>query len=431
MGYNDPMKMKKNVLVNQIAAVLLSIVLLLSGCTLPEGFFGQNTAPEATDSPRPVEAPTPDQTAEPTADAGREDIRFTGGTEERLSRAALAAWVDPYGALSSTLFYDQLDEEHRLLYRCMLYAMETGAASFSLYPDAVYDQSALIAVYTCLASDHALVEGSYDLVAETGSDGSLTVTNRRVNGESWAKKEQAVAAGEEIAKRLQAEYAGEAELARALYGYVVKNVSYNGDAAYPENAEYLYDALIGGSSICDGYADAVCLLYRLCGIECVSVLGYIRGLGHAWNLAKIDGTYYCFDATGDAALDRSEPLISDLFFYARCTRAAMQAAGRTADDWILAMLPTCTDGAYENADIDLLLPDLSDASLDAAAEGMRGALAGGGAYAVFAEEFRTLDNTALSELYNAIAGRLNTAYSLKVSAVTDRGVVIFYGSVGG
>ncbi len=59
-------------------------------------------------------------------------------------------------------------------------------------------------------------------------------------------------------------------------------------------------ALIYGSAVCEGYAEAFKLICDREGIPCITVLGYGNGGAHKWNYVKMDdGLWYLLDATWD------------------------------------------------------------------------------------------------------------------------------------
>ena len=119
------------------------------------------------------------------------------------------------------------------------------------------------------------------------------------------------------AKRIVAsvpEGADEVETARYLYQYLTDHVAYDDNEYYAGNWDLLYDALIGGRTVCAGYEEALYTLYNLAGIECFPVYGNLygpafdsqeaieTGTGHAWSIAKLNGEYYEFDPTWDAGV---------------------------------------------------------------------------------------------------------------------------------
>lgn len=71
------------------------------------------------------------------------------------------------------------------------------------------------------------------------------------------------------------------------------------DFSFSQNSYTMYGAFASGLAVCDGYSRAYAYLLRNAGIEnlhCAS-----EALNHAWNLVKIDGTYYHVDVTWDDA----------------------------------------------------------------------------------------------------------------------------------
>ena len=113
----------------------------------------------------------------------------------------------------------------------------------------------------------------------------------------------------------------------ALHDYLVKNCTYgNGD---PENDNEFraYGALIEKEAVCNGYAEAMALLLSCAGLENRYVVGTAtvnRGIAvvenedekrenHAWNLVKINGTWYHLDSTWDDPVGDYE-LVSHAYF---------------------------------------------------------------------------------------------------------------------
>ena len=112
--------------------------------------------------------------------------------------------------------------------------------------------------------------------------------------------------------------------AKYLYRYVCSTVKYY---TYEERpAEYygnegwnaLYDALVNHDTVCQGYAEAVSTLFNLAGIDCLTVSGPVVAAdisvdSHAWNVAKVNGQWYIFDATWDNT-DQGKHPYRPLFF---------------------------------------------------------------------------------------------------------------------
>ena len=60
-----------------------------------------------------------------------------------------------------------------------------------------------------------------------------------------------------------------------------------------------YGMLVEGYGICLGYAKSFELLARMADLECITVVGAaFRSTGsHAWNMVRLEGEWYCVDAT--------------------------------------------------------------------------------------------------------------------------------------
>ena len=93
----------------------------------------------------------------------------------------------------------------------------------------------------------------------------------------------------------------------AFHDYIVKTCTYsaNPDQPYQSDIHHAYGCLVNHDAVCDGYAEALQILFDCVGIESYFMTGVasdlVTGTGenHAWNLVKIDGKWYHLDATWD------------------------------------------------------------------------------------------------------------------------------------
>ena len=108
------------------------------------------------------------------------------------------------------------------------------------------------------------------------------------------------------------------------YQKIVAIDDYLCDTVYYPDEPYIsydyipYGALIDGRAVCDGYARATKILCDYVDLECIYVHGYCGDNpdegGHAWNLVKIDGSYYQLDVTwNDAGGNKDYFLVTDSF----------------------------------------------------------------------------------------------------------------------
>lgn len=102
----------------------------------------------------------------------------------------------------------------------------------------------------------------------------------------------------------------------ALHDYLVKNCRYSEDTNQPAESDIYraYGALVNGDAVCNGYAEALQLLFMCAGIDSEFVIGTANGIDHAWNLVKLDGKWYHLDATwNDPIPDLGEDLVHPYF----------------------------------------------------------------------------------------------------------------------
>lgn len=98
------------------------------------------------------------------------------------------------------------------------------------------------------------------------------------------------------------------ETEAALYDWLVRNVDYCWDhTELPKEANRAtytpYGGLVKREAICLGYASSFQLLMEMAGMECLTVVGasHASMVDHAWNMVRLNGQWYCADATWDYA----------------------------------------------------------------------------------------------------------------------------------
>ena len=112
-------------------------------------------------------------------------------------------------------------------------------------------------------------------------------------------------------------YESEYDKALWVHDKLLDTVEYLSDEKESNGIMYsqtAYSALVRGTAVCEGYADAYSYLLRRCGICCLPIEGGV-GSGdtydeaykdasqaeacHTWNLVRLDGTWYETDVTWD------------------------------------------------------------------------------------------------------------------------------------
>lgn len=88
---------------------------------------------------------------------------------------------------------------------------------------------------------------------------------------------------------------------KAIHKYIVNH------ATYVDGGYTAYNCLIDGGSVCEGYALSFYELCKAVGVDCRVVTGTAYGSkgsgNHAWNVVKVNGTWYNMDVTWDDTTD--------------------------------------------------------------------------------------------------------------------------------
>lgn len=116
-----------------------------------------------------------------------------------------------------------------------------------------------------------------------------------------------------------------------LHDWLVTNCEYDLSFTY-FNA---YDAIVRGSSVCQGYALAYLYLLELCGADCRLITS--AELDHAWNLVLIGDSYYYVDCTWDDPVASNDyTLFADYCAHRNFLRstAGMTAVDHDSTDWV-------------------------------------------------------------------------------------------------
>ena len=383
----------------------LLLILAMLGALLLSGFTGSfdDTEPAApTESPEP--SPEPDRSLSwarafrssklPEGRLTPEEIAFYVPDEEggasvvNVRKEEVLAWWNEQESLPRTRYFEQfMPEELAELYPVLDYAMAHGYSRASVPTTAFGGQDVVFAAkylrltYRINASGiGALSVASFDLEdGQTLQYVLVTLPGMDARGR-MSEYLQSIAAAREIVAGMP-EGLSEYDKALYLYRWLTENVCYfvGGEPMDYYDTEWtlLYDALVKKETVCAGFAEALYVLYNLAGIECFTVEGYLStpegGGGHIWNVAKIDGEYYQFDATWDVGVP---PVCYGFFgvseerlqsYYRRyvetlaeeycpaCTKD-LPLPGSDADDSSGPLSPgTVEDGVYRQPYWDLVL----------------------------------------------------------------------------
>lgn len=120
-----------------------------------------------------------------------------------------------------------------------------------------------------------------------------------------------------------------------VHNALLDRITYDMGAPLNQSA---YSALVGGRTVCAGYARSFQYLMTELGIPCYYCTGY-AGESHAWNIVRLDGEYYNADATWDD----TNP---DKYGYFNKTDSEFSSTHRRED--LSVYLPACNGTKYGN-----------------------------------------------------------------------------------
>lgn len=287
----------------KICLMLLAVSLLLTAC----GGGGSTVLSGAPDFP--VEAPYVGFAA---TNAELKAANFAQQPETFFD-----SYVSAYAHCGATVYYDTLTPAEQKIYRIFQYAMDNAL------PCIILDDR-LTAGLTCdvedilyfYSLDSGVVEQNLAIematFAYTDGDGNRIFSAQKLyisdfTAEKKQKKDAAITKARQILAELPQD-ATAMEKAGWIYDYLGRNTVYA--AGSNAVADHLYDALCGGATNCDGFANAYSLMCNLSGLTCAEKI-YVPedgSVGHTWNIQCLDGVWYNTDATGSVEMAEGAPV---------------------------------------------------------------------------------------------------------------------------
>jgi hypothetical protein len=121
---------------------------------------------------------------------------------------------------------------------------------------------------------------------------------------SFDNIEKAGKIAQEIIKKTIRTGMTDLEKEEAIHDAILEQVTYdyqyfNHGIPTKTDTQGIFGSLVEGYSVCGGYARTMMVLGRMAGLDILYVTGMTGGIGHAWNLVRIEGEYYHVDATWD------------------------------------------------------------------------------------------------------------------------------------
>lgn len=101
----------------------------------------------------------------------------------------------------------------------------------------------------------------------------------------------------------------------AAHNYIINNCIYNlegiDDDTLTDDDFSAYGVFVKGLAVCEGYAKAFEMLMDIADIDCIMVTGTIgeEDIPHAWNMVKLEDSWYHVDVTYDDPYPETKEII--------------------------------------------------------------------------------------------------------------------------
>lgn len=286
--------MKKSLLYKLVLPLLLSVVL----CGCGEGGLLEEVPRDfAMASPASEEqSGFGEETRESVENESDEESESAAETEGFLREDAFEYARQSLNE-TEQLWYDEMKE--------VLGSFEENIRLSSQGLDDGYCEGDIDRIFQYILNDHPelfYVDG-YSYIKYTKGERTTAIEfsgTYSIDRETAESRRNAIEA--EVEKILSGIDANADQYTRVKYVYdtIIRGTDY--ELGAPDN-QNIYSVFVNHLSVCQGYAKATQYLLNRLGVECTLVLGTVdTGEGHAWNLVKVDGSYYYVDTTwGDAS----------------------------------------------------------------------------------------------------------------------------------
>lgn len=244
-------------------------------------------------------------------------------TEVAFDANTFKDYISTYDSFNSHTYYNSLNDDEKLVYHIFEYALDHTYCDIfidtTLLGNCNYNAKQILDMYSL---DSPIVEQN---IRFTGSKSFSTTakftvadisTKVEISGTYYhapsfeatklVKKEEAIQKAKDICKLIE-EQDSDYDKTKTIFEYLVDHVAYSDEKKF-EESDYLYDALCGEETNCDGFANAFSLLANLCGLNSFEKLYWPSdgGDGHTWNCVCIDDVWYNIDASNASSLFRNK-----------------------------------------------------------------------------------------------------------------------------
>lgn len=341
----------------KILCLLMGVVLVLtSGCSIAEGLSSALSADNEAEKPSNSMI-SDNESFEKETEAPEDEVVFgfsdSEEAETELTKSELLSWENPYGVYSSYILFDSLNDNEKLVYHALEYAMVNSFENTFVDGDLGVDRDRILDIVELLSLDTPFLEQNFlcTVYSETTtySDNSES-TIHRVNvsnflDELWEYKLLALKEAESVIETFDMNQS-EIDLAEDIYRYIAENVTYElyeTQENEPLLEPFLYDGLVMKKTHCDGFTNSLALLYALAGFEQVEKHNS-ETLEHTWNCVKIEGKWYNMEGTAaDWIPQKDSSMKAGLLF-------AFSDEFLDAPEDFDELYPDCIESYYMNPD---------------------------------------------------------------------------------
>ena len=209
-------------------------------------------------------------------------------------------------------YYNRMDKERQAVYRAMQQGLLSLADSFQIPR---IDGHALSDIFFELRLDHPEIfwVSSFKYRYFADSPNLIFIPEYLFEKSKIKDHQKAMKARVEKLARPAAKLS-ELEKEKYIHDFICENIHY--DKLKKPYSHEIIGPLTQGVGVCEGIAKAVKLLCDELGIWCIVALSEAnpeKGIKyrHAWNVVRIDGTYYHLDATFDNTLSKDDTIRYD------------------------------------------------------------------------------------------------------------------------
>lgn len=306
----------------RIIAVVLVLLLVLSGCAVPNIILPGTSSGVSQNSSSHIQS-SPSGTS--SSGSSSENITIVSspasvGTENTVSGSKLPSGAHPLE--TDTWCYNRISKEQQRIYKILLSSvnrMAYGWIDLGKCNTETYNEDIAIA-YRAFTYDYPeLFWVPYEYVVKLDGLGvkvAFSLVDKDNDIETsyivpLANKKEMQEEIDEITSKIVTEIKDKTndkmEMLTLLHDKLCNTVTYY-DAPITQDLIYtVYGALFWGYTVCEGYARTMRYLCKELGIECLIVTGTSKNEQHMWNMVRLDNEWYHIDLTwNDPGLDEKD-----------------------------------------------------------------------------------------------------------------------------